>query len=132
MHPDLSPAPRPGVLPERPLLDPASAAAYAVPGFDMARLVAENQRLRALVVETATAYEQLLHDLASLLMHASLDGRVSVVLVGRAAAGVPLPWCPTPGCLNFDRQHNAPNGCVRHGTSGVPDRHDRPGRGDGE
>lgn len=114
------PVPGGSLLPERPLLDPASAAAYAVPGFDAGQIVVENQQLRAALAETATAYDQLLHDIASLLMHASLDGRVSVVLIGRAAAGIPLPWCPTPGCRNTDREHTAPRGCVRHSTSGHP------------
>ena len=107
-------------LPERPLLDPSAAAAYAVPGFDAAALIRENTRLRAELAETETAYYELLHDLSSLLMHASLDARVSVVLVGRAAAGAPLPWCPTPGCRNLDRDHVAPRGCVRYSSSGVP------------
>lgn len=113
------PHPAPG-LPERPFLDPASPAAYAVPGFDAQALVVENTRLRTALAETTTAYEILLHDIASLLMHASLDGRVSVALVGRAAAGIPLPWCPTPGCKNLDGQHTAPKGCVRYSTSGIP------------
>ncbi len=108
------------MLPERPLLHPADAAAYAVPGFDTAALVAENTRLRGDLAAAESANEQLLHDLASLLMHASLDARVSVVLVARAAAGVPLPWCPTPGCKNTDREHAAPKGCVRHSGSGIP------------
>lgn len=108
------------VPPERPLLDPAAAAAYYVPGFDTARLAADNIRLRAALTEAVTAYDQLLHDIASLLMHASLDGRVSVVLIGRAAAGIPLPWCPTPGCRNTDRDHVAPRGCVRYSSSGIP------------
>lgn len=37
-----------------------------------------------------------------------------------------------PGpCLN-QAPHDAPKGCVHHSTSGVPDRHDQPGRGDHE
>lgn len=44
------------------------------------------------------------------------------------------PWsCPSttgPGpCLN-PVEHQAPRGCVHHSTSGVPDRHDQPDRGD--
>ena len=43
--------------------------------------------------------------------------------------------CPCddgPGqCMN-DVPHTAPRGCEHHSTSGVPDRHDKPGRGDGE
>lgn len=114
------PTPARPALPERPLLDPTSAAAYAVPGFDTAALVAENTRLRADLAAAEQSVDQLLHDIASLLMHASLDGRVSVVLIGRAAAGIPLPWCPTPGCKNFDHEHIAPRGCVRHSSSGIP------------
>ena len=109
-----------GDLLERPLLDPASAGAYAVPGFDTTALTVENERLRAELAAAEAANEQLIHDVMSLLMHASLDGRVSVVLVGRAAAGIPLPWCPTPGCRNFDREHVAPRGCVRFSSSGIP------------
>lgn len=43
--------------------------------------------------------------------------------------------CPSatgPGpCMN-QTPHTAPRGCVHHSTSGVPDRHDRPDRGDHE
>lgn len=43
--------------------------------------------------------------------------------------------CPSvtgPGpCMN-NVPHAAPRGCVHHSTSGVPDRHDKLGRGDGE
>lgn len=120
------------LLPERPLLDPTSAAAYAVPGFDSHALAVDNARLRAELAEATTAYEQLLHDVASLLMHASLDGRVSVVLIGRAAAGIPLPWCPTPGCKEISNpEHQPGRGCVREAVNGswVPDRHRQGGHG---
>lgn len=45
-----------------------------------------------------------------------------------------MTWsCPSedgPGpCHNHD-EHQAPRGCVHHSTSGVPDRHDQPDRGD--
>ncbi|SFI85688.1 hypothetical protein SAMN05216561_11423 [Nocardioides psychrotolerans] len=37
-----------------------------------------------------------------------------------------------PGPCHNPTPHDAPKGCVHHSTSGVPDRHDRPGRGDSE
>lgn len=43
--------------------------------------------------------------------------------------------CPSttgPGsCMNTS-PHTAPRDCVHHSTSGIPDRHDKPGRGDHE
>ena len=38
-----------------------------------------------------------------------------------------------PGpCMNKVPHHEPPKNCVHWSTSGVPDRHDKPGRGDGE
>lgn len=37
-----------------------------------------------------------------------------------------------PGPCRNTTEHAAPKGCVHHSTSGVPDRHDRPDRGDHE
>lgn len=43
--------------------------------------------------------------------------------------------CPSadgPGPCKNEADHVAPRGCVHWSTSGIPDRHDKPGRGDGE
>lgn len=42
--------------------------------------------------------------------------------------------CPSiegPGDCKNTTAHTWPKGCVHWSTSGVPDRHDQPGRGDG-
>lgn len=40
-------------------------------------------------------------------------------------------WCcPNPWDCHNHTPHDAPAGCVHYSTSGVPDRHDQPDRGD--